>query len=410
MGTVLLAKFGRSPALTCRVDIICQSPKCSEVFLSTALSHDIRKGVTRGFMCLQLEVEMQESFKRNLEGLKHFVEQPFLIPALFYATADLTHRRKMREVRIQTNAIEDRITQLGKELTGTSQSKDVANGKATAEYYKFVEKLVQNETTPCPGLVEFAYELGQECLEHVKDHNHHLDEDEDFDEDLQCTRKDLAPCEDDSCPAQELQEYLENHLIGTKAEIHRRELLLARVKQQVDTVNILMSDETMKMSRESTQIAVYGRRYSSAMGAISVLTMLFLPSTAIATIFSMGPFFGEGSLHFSDDFWIFLAVAIPFTVITMIVWAFWTQQTEIAEFLHQHIDRRGRRESDEENLLGKLSDETEPDEMELTPSATPPPPPPPPPQSPHSRFDMVSSWTGNRDKLGFEISGKQKHT
>ncbi|KAH7395427.1 hypothetical protein BKA64DRAFT_708819 [Cadophora sp. MPI-SDFR-AT-0126] len=66
---------------------------------------------------------------------------------------------------------------------------------------------------------------------------------------------------------------------------------------------------------------------SFAMKTIAILTMLFIPGTAIATIFSMGSFLEGGPDGTGDKFvvstkvWIYLAVAGPITILVLLFWA-----------------------------------------------------------------------------------------
>ncbi|KAI4171626.1 MAG: hypothetical protein LQ343_004104 [Gyalolechia ehrenbergii] len=77
---------------------------------------------------------------------------------------------------------------------------------------------------------------------------------------------------------------------------------------------------------DSKKLAEASIRDSSSMKAIAVLTMVFLPSTAVATIFSMGPFWTNepGSvLSVSSEFWLYWAVALPLTTVVMVIWQTW---------------------------------------------------------------------------------------
>ncbi|OCL11792.1 hypothetical protein AOQ84DRAFT_361208 [Glonium stellatum] len=59
-------------------------------------------------------------------------------------------------------------------------------------------------------------------------------------------------------------------------------------------------------------------RDSSAMKSIPVLIIVFLPSTALASIFSMSSFFGQSPdgahIVVSGELWIFWAIATPITL------------------------------------------------------------------------------------------------
>ncbi|KAL8817166.1 MAG: hypothetical protein Q9223_003949 [Gallowayella weberi] len=77
---------------------------------------------------------------------------------------------------------------------------------------------------------------------------------------------------------------------------------------------------------DSKKLAEASTRDSSSMKAIAVLTMAFLPSTAVATIFSMGPFWSNDSdsvFSVSRDFWLYWAIALPLTTVVLVVWQTW---------------------------------------------------------------------------------------
>ncbi|CAL8582361.1 hypothetical protein XPA_008028 [Xanthoria parietina] len=92
----------------------------------------------------------------------------------------------------------------------------------------------------------------------------------------------------------------------------------------------LMQQEDSTLSRsvalDSKKLAEASTRDSSSMKAVAVLTMVFLPSTAVATIFSMGPFWSSepGSIFsVSTEFWLYWAITLPLTTVVIVVWQAW---------------------------------------------------------------------------------------
>ncbi|KAL2065068.1 hypothetical protein VTL71DRAFT_4208 [Oculimacula yallundae] len=94
----------------------------------------------------------------------------------------------------------------------------------------------------------------------------------------------------------------------------------------------LLDSQAMKdVALDSKRIAEATRLDSSAMKTIAILTMIFLPGTAVATIFSMSSFFESGpdsTFLVSGKFWIYLATAVP---ITLMVLGFWAIRTRMEE-------------------------------------------------------------------------------
>jgi cytochrome b561 len=93
------------------------------------------------------------------------------------------------------------------------------------------------------------------------------------------------------------------------------------------------------------QIARETKRDSSALKSISLLTMVFLPATAIAVnrasalasllITSktvMAPFISissDNKVIMTSQFWIFWVVAGPVTLLVIVLWVSWIQRSEI---------------------------------------------------------------------------------
>lgn len=75
------------------------------------------------------------------------------------------------------------------------------------------------------------------------------------------------------------------------------------------------------------------REDSYVMKTLAVLAMIFLPTSTISSIFGM-QFFDTAvdadssviSLRVSHQFWVFWAVAIPFTTAVIIGWTFWIRR------------------------------------------------------------------------------------
>jgi Mg2+ and Co2+ transporter CorA len=102
----------------------------------------------------------------------------------------------------------------------------------------------------------------------------------------------------------------------------RAQLLLAQVGgliQQRDTsANIQLASQTKTMAERSHLEAL-------AMKSISIVTMLFLPATFVATFFSMSVFDWQASTgdFVSDRIWIYFAITIPLTALVFAIWRFW---------------------------------------------------------------------------------------
>lgn len=101
--------------------------------------------------------------------------------------------------------------------------------------------------------------------------------------------------------------------------------LNSRVRQQVEAIKALTSQRDTQLNIE---IAGSTKRDSELMRVIAVVTMLFLPATCIATIFSMTFFHLDqgGSLGVLVDgsIWKYAAVTVPITATLCVCYCMWS--------------------------------------------------------------------------------------
>ncbi|KAI1101939.1 hypothetical protein F4804DRAFT_354092 [Jackrogersella minutella] len=86
------------------------------------------------------------------------------------------------------------------------------------------------------------------------------------------------------------------------------------------------------------------RRDSSSMKAIAVVTLVFLPSTFIAAIFSMSMFnwlAGDTETVASNRLWIFFAISVPLTLVVLLIWRIAYRRKE-REFEKNQIEFKER--------------------------------------------------------------------
>jgi len=121
--------------------------------------------------------------------------------------------------------------------------------------------------------------------------------------------------------------------------------------QSLDTMlyhSINQKDSRLNYSiaRDSKKIAAATRKDSSAMKTIAILTIIFLPGTFIAALFSTGLFtFTEPSSDsiVSPEFWVYWAVALPVTILVLLIWALWSW----------HVRKTGDEDIDIEDTSGR---------------------------------------------------------
>ncbi|KAL8857596.1 MAG: hypothetical protein Q9178_005924 [Gyalolechia marmorata] len=104
-----------------------------------------------------------------------------------------------------------------------------------------------------------------------------------------------------------------------------------RIRIQLSVVaNLIAQNDSrtnISIADASRRIAFETRRDSDAMKTIAALTMVFLPATFVATLFGMVFFTvdsGSGSgFRVNSLWWVYLAVTIPLTMLTVGVWRGW---------------------------------------------------------------------------------------
>ncbi len=81
---------------------------------------------------------------------------------------------------------------------------------------------------------------------------------------------------------------------------------------------------TTFMSYKETKDSSYN---SSLATSIALITMIFLPATAVATFFSMGIINadGNGTIAPSPNFWVYFAVVVPLTAVILLGWYLWVK-------------------------------------------------------------------------------------
>ena len=80
---------------------------------------------------------------------------------------------------------------------------------------------------------------------------------------------------------------------------------------------------TQEIANDSRKISAASKRDSSAMKAIAVLTMCFLPGTFIAIMFTMPLFAWDDGITVSEHFWIYWTVTLPLTAAVLTLWRVW---------------------------------------------------------------------------------------
>lgn len=95
----------------------------------------------------------------------------------------------------------------------------------------------------------------------------------------------------------------------------------------------MLHNVTQNDSEYTAAIAMDAKRDSIAMRTISILGIIYLPATFVATLFSMdmiqwgGSDGEESSLpKASPSLWVYWATALPLTFTTILIWFLWSRR------------------------------------------------------------------------------------
>ncbi|TGJ88275.1 hypothetical protein E0Z10_g452 [Xylaria hypoxylon] len=91
----------------------------------------------------------------------------------------------------------------------------------------------------------------------------------------------------------------------------------------------------LKIAQNGLKVAQHTRRDSELMKSIALLTMVFLPATFVATLFSMGIFEWKGMhgeiLSVSPYIWLYIVVTVVITSVTLGTWYLWAMRRRVVE-------------------------------------------------------------------------------
>ena len=154
------------------------------------------------------------------------------------------------------------------------------------------------------------------------------------------------------------------------------ESLPRRIENARNTINGLIQQRTQALNLELTQashrIAAATLSDSRSMKTIAILTMVLLPGTAVASLFSMNLFdwsATNGGQITNKWLWIYFAVTVPLTGIILGSWWYWNRRSlrSTAQF-GPSVDGGQNPFRDEETGPSEpLSSERDPDEAKLGP-------------------------------------------
>ncbi|KAI1363888.1 hypothetical protein F5Y08DRAFT_308363 [Xylaria arbuscula] len=119
----------------------------------------------------------------------------------------------------------------------------------------------------------------------------------------------------------------------------------------------------LDIAQNGLKVAQHTRRDSELMKSIALLTMVFLPATFVATLFSMGIFEWKGTrgeiLRVSPYIWLYVAVTVAITSLTLGAWYLWVvRRAASSRTLNTNKDVEAQQQGGTENGEGSGAERT----------------------------------------------------
>ena len=305
-----------------KTSIVLQGPDFDTSFTSLTLMHDADTRMTTAYLGFRLNEGDGGPIKPLLSYLVEAGTaacHPLYLPGLIYGLYCDELRRAVKDVNIQMAAIQRWTGRMRKYLDpDDSMSDDLnehlgnVNRRTPMAFDTTHSQLVVLHAAMTNGLSDFVARLRTNFPRALKRFQNQTKRIPTAALDMQATHEDL-------------QAYCEHLGVTVDVELDHRDQMLSRIDMQL---RVLYNDMQQRIATETL-------RDSSAMKSIALLTMIFLPTTALAAIFSMSSFFDNkaSGIKVSSRFWIFWTISIPMTLGIMLVWFCWIQRKELRSWL-----------------------------------------------------------------------------
>ncbi|KAK7953831.1 hypothetical protein PG996_014718 [Apiospora saccharicola] len=326
--------------LTSRLVYNCRSAAswAGDVALSTTYLPNRRFTFAIFYGC---DAKMSEGLVRRLQRDPERAIHPMTLPVLF---ADVERDRHAKLVSDFHNKLMQRACDFSNDSRRASEVSDSPSSSSSSVTEKPTEGLLRpdRDSDIMTQWIDL-YHL-RNGLANWKAHLKKLADDQ---SELRC----VYPHSPESLNDTSEREHLSRCLVyqGTQIQARLQQLLLEydeRIRQssliidgmnfatQVEwnyiarkdvKTNLEIAESTMNTTTLTVDISKAAQRDSSHMRSIAVLTMAFLPGTFVATVFSMTFFDWQGSAEsiLSPYIWIFVAVTVVLTALTLAIWRFW---------------------------------------------------------------------------------------
>ncbi|KAF1833333.1 hypothetical protein BDW02DRAFT_552741 [Decorospora gaudefroyi] len=269
---------------------------------------------------------IEESIIKRLQHVTSEAAHPLLFPGIL---AELELRRHKRLVEKMVNQVEAKIYALDFEYANLGKSKEEVDERNEAKRSLWLDlSYLRN------GLISWDTQMSRMC-----EHADHLQTKVFASHDARFPRR----SDDDDCVAGASEHQTDPKTWARASpESHVRDMrkvgekIKARLVAIRDEYDEKIRDCTMRVDgmamatqwshgETNVEIALATNQDSKVMRSIALVTMVFLPGTFFATVFSM-TFFDwfteDGKARVSQYLWVYFLVTVVFTCITVGLWYF----------------------------------------------------------------------------------------
>ena len=108
------------------------------------------------------------------------------------------------------------------------------------------------------------------------------------------------------------------------------------------------TEMSIGVAQDSRTIALASKHDSTSMKTLAAVTVVFLPGTFVASLFSMTMFDwqDENNHVLTSKFWIYWAVTVPLTLATVAAWYVW---------INRKASRESAREREDVEHVGEMA-------------------------------------------------------
>lgn len=328
------------PAEEHRFVYIIKPPPATLTFAEAASSYDANTGLTYGFVCCNVPDFVDFLLQRLRLSAAH-ARHPLLLLTIYLEWQGRTSNQERTQLDGRLLDIEDQ--------TGHTIFYD-KNGQPTGDQTQRIDSSLSRKLSV--NLAHLSYNISMVNLFNSSVQTlcekallQYLNELDDLQQEAVCaSTKELRQ------RIEIVQSICANNALRFTAYEKRLELQMGVVH------NLIAQEDNMRnieLVRDSKVIATASKRDSSIMKVLAVLGTLFLPASFIATLFSMPllAWDGDNGHTVQSQFWVYLAVTIPLTLVVMslsLLWVWWNQKKSQQEE-HSNLSRLTRPTS---NLLG----------------------------------------------------------